>query len=130
MSFEAGGLNEDTTPTGDGEKTGVASSAGGLDENAPQGVLAEEPPVMSDDMELHYYRLHKASFNMQAFPPSNVRTSNTKFKHMIQIDPIRNVVHTWSDYSDREKNNSLTEEEQKLLLSSSKPTRQATSGLG
>jgi hypothetical protein len=49
LSFGAGGLNEDTAPTGDGEKTDVASSAGGLDENAPQDVPAEEPPVMLDE---------------------------------------------------------------------------------
>jgi hypothetical protein len=73
LSFGAGRLNDDTIPAGDGEKTGVASSAGGLDEDAPQDVLAEEPPVMLDDMELHYYRLHKASFNMQAIPPGKVR---------------------------------------------------------
>ena len=67
LTSGVGRKNEDTTPAGGGEKTGVASSAGGLDE----------------DMELHYYRSHKASFNMQAFPPGKVNASNTKFKPKI-----------------------------------------------
>jgi hypothetical protein len=80
-------------------------------------------------MELHYYRSHKASFNMQSLPPGAVTAKNTKFKPKIEIDPIRNVGHTWHDYSDRAKDKTLSEEEEKALLSSSKPTRQATSGL-
>jgi hypothetical protein len=84
LSSGAGGLNEDTTLAEDGEMTGVASSAGGLDEDAPQDVPAEEPPVILDDMELHYYKLHKASFNVPAFPPGKVRASNTQFKPMIR----------------------------------------------
>jgi len=92
LSSAAVGKNEDTTPAVGGEKTGVASSAGGLDEDTPQDSLAEQ------GMELHYYRSHKASFNMQAFPPGVVTASNTKFKPKIQIDRIRNVVHTSISY--------------------------------
>ena len=76
------------------DKTGVASSAGRLDEDAPP--LAE-PDAEPDRMELHYYRSHKASFNAQAFPPGEVSAKNTKLKQKIQIDHIRNVVHTWHD---------------------------------
>ncbi len=56
----------DTTPAVCGEKTGVASSTGGLDDETPKDALAEQ------DMVFHYYRSHKASFNMQAFPPAAV----------------------------------------------------------
>jgi hypothetical protein len=52
---------------------------------------------------------------MQIIPPGKVTASNTKFKPMIQIDCIRNVAHTWSDHSDRKKNNSPSEEEQKAF---------------
>jgi hypothetical protein len=52
-----------------GDKTGVASSAGSLDEDAPLDALAEQ------DMELHYYRSHKASFSVQAFPPHQKLTA-------------------------------------------------------
>ncbi len=101
--------NEDTTPAVGGEKTGVASSAGGLDEDTPKDAPAEQ------DMELHYYRSHKASFNMQVFPPGVVAASNTKFKPKIQIDCIRNVVHTWHMYSYRTKNQTLSEEKEKAF---------------
>jgi len=109
LSSGAVGKNEDTTLAVGGEKTGVASSAGSLDEDTPQDALAEQ------DMELHYYRSHKASFNMQVFPQGAVTASNTKFKPKIQIDHIRNVVHTWHDYSDRAKNKTLSEEEEKAF---------------
>jgi hypothetical protein len=89
------------------EKTGVASHAGSLDEDA----LAAEP----DCMELHYYRSHKASFNAQAFPPGEVTAKNTKLKQKIQIDHIRNVVHTWHDYADRAKESTLSEQEEKAF---------------
>ncbi len=49
-----------------GDKTGVALSAGSLDEDTPPDALAEQ------DMELHYYRSHKVSFNAQAFSPGEV----------------------------------------------------------
>jgi hypothetical protein len=101
--------NENTTPAVGSEKTGVASSAGGLDEDTPKDASAKQ------DMELHYYRSHKASFNMQAFPPGMVTASNTKFKPKIQIDCIRNVVHTWHEYSYRAKNQTLSEEEKKAF---------------
>jgi len=92
------------------DKTGVASSAGSLDEDA----LAE-PDAEPDCMELHYYRSHKASFNAQAFPPGEVTAKNTKLKQKIQIDHIRNVVHTWHDYADRAKESTLSEEEEKAF---------------
>ena len=98
--------NEDTTSAVGGEKTGVASSARGLDEDAPQDVPAEQ------GMELHYYRSHKASFNMQAFPPGEVTAKNIKFKPKIQIDCIRNVAH---DYSDRAKNQTFSERNEKAF---------------
>ena len=41
------GKNEDTNPAVGGEKTDVALSAGGLDEDTPQDALAEQ------DMEIH-----------------------------------------------------------------------------
>jgi hypothetical protein len=88
------------------ELAGVASSAGSLDEDA----LAEP-----DCMEVHYYRSHKASFNAQAFPPGEVTAKNTKFKPKIQIDHIRNVVHTWHDYADRAKESTLSEQEEKAF---------------
>lgn len=84
-----------------------------MDDETPKDALAEQ------DMVLHYYRSHKASFNMQAFPPAAVTAYNTKFKPKIQIDRIRNAVHTWHDYSDRAKDKTLSEEEEKALLSSS-----------
>ncbi len=96
-----------------GDKTGVASSAGSLDKVTPPDALAEQ------HMELHYYRSHKASFNAQAFPPGEVTAKNTKFKPKIQIDHIRNVVHTWQLSLSRKR---------KRLHYSSEPTRQATSG--
>ncbi len=105
LSSGAVGKNEDSTPAVGGEKTGVASLVGGLDEDAPQDAPAEQ------DMELHYYRSHKASFNIQAFPPGMVTASKSK----IQIDCIRNVVHTWYDYSDRAKNQTLSEREEKAF---------------
>jgi hypothetical protein len=66
-------------------------------------------------MELHYYRSHKASFNAQAFPPGEVTAKNTKLKQKIQIDHIRNVVHTWHDYADRAKESTLSEQEEKAF---------------
>ena len=92
------------------DKTGVASSVGSLDEDA----LAE-PDAEPDCMELHYYRSHKASFNAQAFPPGEVTAKNTKLKQKIQIDHIRNVVHTWHDYADRAKESTLSEQEEKAF---------------
>ena len=53
-----------------GDKTGVASSAGSLDEDTPLDALAEQ------DMELYHYRSHKASFSMQAFPPYQKLTAS------------------------------------------------------
>jgi hypothetical protein len=91
-----------------GDKTGVASSAGTLDEVTPPDALAEQ------DMELHYYRSHEASFNRQN-PPGEVTAKNTKFKPKIQIDPIRNAVHTWHDYADRAKDQTLSEQEEKAF---------------
>ncbi len=122
LSSGAVGKNEDTTPTVSGEKTGVASSTGSLDEDTPPDSLAEQ------DTELHYYRSHKASFNAQAFPPGGVTTKNTKFKPKIQIDCIRNVVHTWHDYAGRAKDQTISLiRKRKLLHYSNEPTRQATS---
>ena len=92
------------------DKTGVASSAGSLDDDA----LAE-PDAEPHCMELHYYRSHKASFNAQAFPPGEVTAKNTKLKQKIQIDHIRNVVHTWHDYADRAKESTLSEQEEKAF---------------
>jgi hypothetical protein len=42
---------------------------------------------------------------------------NTKFKPKIQIDCIRNVVHTWhdNDYADRAKDQPLSEQEEKAF---------------
>jgi len=56
-----------------------------------------------------------STFNMQAFPPGAVTASNTKFKPKIQIDHIRNFVHTWHDYSDRANDKTLSEEEEKAF---------------
>jgi hypothetical protein len=71
--------------------------------------------LAEQDMERHYYRSHKASFNTQAFPPGEVTAKNTKFKPKIQIDCIRNVVHTWHDYADRTKDQALSEREEKAF---------------
>jgi hypothetical protein len=57
----------------------------------------------------------KASFNAQAFPPGEVTAKNTKLKQKIQIDHIRNVVHTWHDYADRAKESTLSEQEEKAF---------------
>ncbi len=92
-----------------GDKTGVASSAGSLDEDTPLDALAEQ------DMELHNYSSHKASFNAQSFPLGEVTAKNTKFKPKIQIDCIRNVVYTWHDYADRAKDHTLSKQEEKAF---------------
>ncbi len=102
----SGGLNEDATPAGDGEKRGGASSAGDLNQDAPADAPAEEvmnaapavPAPAEEDMELNYYRLQKALFNMLVFPPDKTVAANTKFKPLTQTDNIRHVFHTWNNY--------------------------------
>jgi hypothetical protein len=65
--------------------------------------------------DLHYYRPHKALFNMLVFPPGKTVAANTKFKPQAQIDNIRHVVHTWNNYNFREKNKIFPDEEQKAF---------------
>ncbi len=140
LSSGAVGMNEDTTLAVGGEKTGVASSAGSLDEDTLSDAMAEQ------DMELHYYRSHKASFNMQAFPPGEVTAKNTKFKPKTQIVLTKILKYMlWAYYLDLRLIASgmlcipgmimLTGQRMKLSLSrkrkfllySSKPIMQATS---
>ncbi len=83
--------------------------------NAPAEEVMNAAPAVAapteQDMELHYYRLHKGLFNMLMFSPCKTIATNTKFKPQTQIDNIRHVVHTWNNYSFRGKNKTLTDEE-------------------
>jgi hypothetical protein len=89
-----------------------------LDQNsiADEGINIAAPAEDGNkNMEDHYYRVHKAAFNMQAFPPGKVVYKNTKIKPRIEIYHIRHVVHIWNNYIDREENKTLSYDEHKTF---------------
>jgi hypothetical protein len=91
------------------EKTGV--------EDTPQDALAEQ------DMELHYYRSHKASFNMHAFPPGEATAKNTKFKPKIQIDASGMLCIPGMITVTGEKGKTLSEEDEKAFTLFKRPNK-------